>query len=758
MKMSLIVVLMICISTLTEQTNPVPILENDVLRLEFDSQACGLSAIVNKLTGEKYAVGGDAFTIETTTFQRTQTEMRRVGWALKAGTLTARYADADLTVEVAYELRTGDNFFQKRITITFAANGGVKQLVISRPTFALKGLDIVCYRHPDFDWISEYVRNKHGWDDLKRPPDSEPTRTFFGRTSLGGFFAGVEMPYDNSHMEKNALFLGYAPSLKVREGEQLACEVMYFGVYRRSERDMRATEWTPIPAASLFGQKGVDGFDGAAAAGLSIEQPENRVVQPTAIRKVLPLPSESASMTAMTSAILGPARHGLMAFACGYHSQMEQAGYDSDEKLEGDLRSLEFLASCGLDGVMDSHPWGGETGKMANLRDGDHYVPSARVYRFLEYARKQGLKVTQFSTMNNTHPWRKYGGPFRLDKSDWLRGVNGEALGGENAANFLRRQANCLACKPFYEWLERIIVYDALGTGLYGSWCMDGDFWGTGAYFHTTLPVTCLAGNHEHLSDNANYACQRRLDQLTAEVRRLYPGMYITMCRPKMDLGVWAQRNVDACFTLIESGTGGSNISAGNEVRTASRIRVQHHFFPHWLDWPLLFPCYGDPNHQPEWPKGKLDYLMLSALSCSPNLLLYLPTKTGIPEADKAEIRKWLNWGRENAEYLFVRHDLFEWPGKGTVDGSAHLRGDHGLIFLFNPDMVERTAEFALTTESIGFTGSGPVEVRQEYPVSDNHEIKQPGATVRWKVPSESVIVLRVTLLPPMVGNELILK
>ena len=176
----------------------------------------------------------------------------------------------------------------------------------------------------------------------------------------------------------------------------------------------------------------------------------------------------------------------------------------------------------------------------------------------------------------------------------------------------------------------------------------------------------------------------------------------------------------------------------------ASRIRVHHHFFPHWLDWSLLFPSYGNPNHQPAWPSAKIDYLMLSALSCSPNLLLYLPTKTGIPEADKAEIRKWLEWGRENVECLFVRHDLFEWPGKGKVDGSAHLRGDCGLIFLFNPDPVERTAEFALTHKSTGFAGSAPIDIRQEYPASGRREAHPPGATVRWPVPPESAVVLRV--------------
>ncbi len=75
---------------------------------------------------------------------------------------------------------------------------------------------------------------------------------------------------------------------------------------------------------------------------------------------------------------------------------------------------------------------------------------------------------------------------------------------------------------------------------------------------------------------------------------------------------------------------------------------------------------------------------MLSALSSSPNQLYYLPTKTGIPDKDKAEIRKWLDWGRKNVEYLKVRKDLPDWPAPGKVDGSAHIVGDRGLVFLFN--------------------------------------------------------------------------
>ena len=129
-----------------------------------------------------------------------------------------------------------------------------------------------------------------------------------------------------------------------------------------------------------------------------------------------------------------------------------------------------------------------------------------------------------------------------------------------------------------------------------------------------------------------------------------------------MDLGVWSLRNVDACFTLLETGTS-DNLTAGDQIRRWSRTRVHRDFFPHYLDQPLVFPSREEgPGKPPNWPKGHLDYVLLSGLSCSPNQLYYLPTKTGIPAADKREMRKWLDWGRKNVEYLKVRKDLPDWP------------------------------------------------------------------------------------------------
>ena len=664
-------------------------LQNDRLGLAFERKTGTVRAIENKLTGETYQVRGDEFQVEAVQFRAGLADAKLVDLAVEGDTLKADYQSNDLAIQVRYTLR--GHFAEKQLTLTSPHDYGLKKLILSKPRFSGPDLKMVAYRYPKFG----------------RKPGEEPCCTFFGRTPKGGFFTGVEAPFDASSFVGQEVTLAYAPSLKVAAGEKVVCEPVYFGVYRRGPGDVEKK-------------------------GMAFRRPDH----PTApvqveVPEELPLQSESDAMVAMTSAILGPPRFGLVPMACGWHSEMEHRTY-TDQSVVGDMRSLDFLAECGIDWVSDSHPWGGETKRMNALGAEDKYTPGPLVRKFLEHAQKVGVKVVMWPTMNNTHPWEG-GKAFRADKPEWRMTP--------------LRDANCMGCKPFLEWLIRINL-DGLATGYYKSWGMDGDFFGGGGWYTTVIPVKCPSDRHDHLPGDSNYACQRALDQLIASVREHYPETYIIACRPQMDLGVWSLRNVDVCFTLLESGTG-KNLVAGDQIRTWSRVRVQRDFFPHYLDQPLLFPSRSEgPGMPRNWPSENIDYIMLSALSSSPNQLYYMPTKTGIPDRDKAEIRKWLAWGRKNEDYLKVRKDLPDWPAAGKVDGSAHLLGDRGLIFLFNPNKDDLRGGFALTGESIGLTREGSFQLTQEYPPSDQKVVARSGETVRWSVPRESAVVLKLEPAP----------
>jgi hypothetical protein len=137
-----------------------------------------------------------------------------------------------------------------------------------------------------------------------------------------------------------------------------------------------------------------------------------------------------------------------------------------------------------------------------------------------------------------------------------------------------------------------------------------------------------------------------------------------------------------------------------------------------------------------------LDYVLLSALSSAPNQLYYLPTKTGIPAADKREMRKWLDGGREHVDYLKVRKDLPDWPASDKVDGSAHIIGDRGFIFLFNSGKKLLDGEFALSEYSIGLRGQGNFRLSQVYPPSQRSIQSTFGEAMRWQVPGQTALIL----------------
>ena len=136
-------------------------------------------------------------------------------------------------------------------------------------------------------------------------------------------------------------------------------------------------------------------------------------------------------MVAMTTAVLGPPRHGFAPMACGWWCEMEHYTYKDAARVEADNRSIDFLKDIGIDWVSDNHPWGGETERMNALRETDGYHPGPLVSKKYEHARKVGVRVVFWPTMNNTHPWWSgKGQPFLFEKKEWLQFPEKRSLKG----------------------------------------------------------------------------------------------------------------------------------------------------------------------------------------------------------------------------------------------------------------------------------------------------------------------------------------
>jgi len=658
-------------------------LENGFVGAKFDSQTGSLIQLTNKLTDQTLEVWGDEFRIEASEFTLTQKDVSQVSLVKKSDEqLEATYQAGGRKVVAVWNLGKDRHFLEKQLVVSSSSPFGFRNLVISNPGFSGVPLEFVPYRH------------------LK-------SVTYFGRCPQGGIFVGVELAFDHSSLDaQNMVSLGYTPNLKVEADEQIVCEPVYFGVYRKQEGE-------------------------EAKAGL-------------------PLASESRAMVAMTSAILPPSHQRLGPLMCGWWSETFREPYRTLEDVQHDMRSIDFAKECGIDIISDVRTWSGETLEVNALEGDQEFQLSELALKVADYARRQGVRWVFWPTMGNSDPWSGRGRQLRQDKPEWTM-----IHEGPDRAN--SKPAACFACKPFYDWLIKINL-EAMDAGQYGAWSMDGDFAGGGGWgggpSGSVHPARCHSKLHDHIDPDIDYACQRNLTEMAGLMRRRYPDVYLFYCRPPMDLGVWALRHVNASFTVNEwarleglPGIGPQpvNVLLGDKIRYWSRIRVQHHFFPHYLDSPQVFAAPKSMTNWKgiDWQSDHIDYIMLSALSSSPNQTYYLPSQAGIPAEDKHEIKRWLDWGRENIDYVMVRKDLPDWPAVGKVDGSAHIVEDRGYVFLFNPNPEAMEGSFSLD-ESIG------IQRGERFRISPLHSSGQTGVDVArgekatWRVPAESVVVLEI--------------
>jgi len=78
-------------------------------------------------------------------------------------------------------------------------------------------------------------------------------------------------------------------------------------------------------------------------------------------------------------------------------------------------------------------------------------------------------------------------------------------------------------------------------------------------------------------------------------------------------------------------------------------------------------------------------------------------------------IRGWFDWTDENAEVLRNLRSIIGPPAVGRADGTAAMDGDHGFIFLFNPNHRKVNAEFTLDA-SLGLTRGDHFVIKQLFP------------------------------------------
>ncbi len=152
------------------------------------------------------------------------------------------------------------------------------------------------------------------------------------------------------------------------------------------------------------------------------------------------------------------------------------------------------------------------------------------------------------------------------------------------------------------------------------------------------------------------------------------------------------------------------------------------------------------------------EYGALSTLAVTPNLGLgeIRPwTERLSPAAQnrvEAFYQRWTKLVRDNYGLWTRTRSAGDNPGMGAIQNDGHAQGDHGYIFLINPNYWDRTVDVPLD-HRLGFTSEGSCEIAEIYPRECLRLTSQGpwpafGTHLAMDVPAQQVIVLEVHPAP----------
>lgn len=129
------------------------------------------------------------------------------------------------------------------------------------------------------------------------------------------------------------------------------------------------------------------------------------------------------------------------------------------------------------------------------------------------------------------------------------------------------------------------------------------------------------------------------------------------------------------------------------------------------------------PYRVRDWDYLGWRYSVLSSIAVGGwnNVLNMIPARDSaewrnFSQADRAWLRRWLDWTVANKGYLRNTRTILGQPALGKIDGTSAIVGNRGFVFLFNPDAQRLTATVRLD-ETIGLQAGSRYVLRELYPL-----------------------------------------
>jgi hypothetical protein len=181
--------------------------------------------------------------------------------------------------------------------------------------------------------------------------------------------------------------------------------------------------------------------------------------------------------------------------------------------------------------------------------------------------------------------------------------------------------------------------------------------------------------------------------------------------------------------------------------------------------------CRRERFRPADWDLLGWKYSVIAAIASGPfqHVINFLPARDerefkAFSLADRQWLRDWFDWTDRNLDVLRDARPIIGPPQVGRVDGWAAFKGDHGFVFLFNPNYRPLTAKFALD-QTIGLQAGQNFVLRQLYPDAEKGRLLAPSGKTFWQrgdqvslpVAGAEALVLEVEPAPASVEQPLLL-
>jgi hypothetical protein len=643
-------------------------------------------------------------------------------------TLAVTYAAPDATVTVLYELRADWGFVSKRLRIEPPA---MAEFRVNEVRTWAATIDLMP--------AGTLPLSEGRFGTIVRMPDD-------GVAGGASLFALHQNPYNVFGLEGGRLDASYAPEMDWNPGDgAFESDRLLLGLVRRSGRVM--------PASSVPEWLYVADYDRYLRENPVIDEAESLALVDAVRAFLLYRPQRSIRVHVPW---------------CENDYQIDvatSAGWDEYTRILdmasrlGATNTLFTPANSALSSLAENRDaWGWENllffALGQKIRKGD-WVPGrdavpASLRSMIDAGAARGLGYLAYAYPSL---------PFLQDPA-WTAWTGGELSG---------RRGVDTGQRTFQDWWVRTLLDFTTATGAAGF-----------SFDHWWMAIDDPAATSRY----AQWAGARRVLE---ELRRRKPDIVMDGRQQYMNFGPWTwlagsyphptltdeQPESFVAFPDLHT----DRVSANRQRFAAWKYRVER-FAP-----PEIMPGYI--THQTERTDGRnvmrrdrfrprdwdvlgWKFSLFSSIGTAPfnHTISYVPARDedefkAFDEADAAFFRRWLDWTDENAGVLRALRPILGPPMIGRVDGTAAIAGDHGFVFLFNPNYRSIDAVFTLD-ESIGVTERSRFLLRELNPEAGRLRGK-PGAgfwsygdQVHIPMRGTEALVLEVAPAPPTVDVPLL--